>query len=345
VLRPSATQRENHASQYSQLDPYRAAALDVSIDESARRRGDVRLGHEIVPDASYVHTEFYADFGRQSSRRYMIGALVSTSDVTPIGFHRDAASRPFAEEDKRTVSLLLPHLQRALQMHARLAPATPSLGAGALDALPIAVFVVDTRMQVLYSNAEGAALVSDPQSGLSTARQGPRLPATKPRLVARHPDDDALLCRLVGAAARGSAGGGMQIRPRQGGRPGDPAALSALVCPALRHLSSSALPHAGTSVMPGAATVLARNLLKPTSPPVKLLIDLFGLTRSEGEVAAALAGGVTAEDVARARRVSLDTVRSQIRTILGKTGASGLRDFERIIALSSTMHAPAAGRP
>jgi DNA-binding NarL/FixJ family response regulator len=97
--------------------------------------------------------------------------------------------------------------------------------------------------------------------------------------------------------------------------------------------------------MPGAATVLARNLLKPASPPVKLLIDLFGLTRSEGEVAAALAGGVTAEDVARTRRVSLDTVRSQIRTILGKTGASGLRDFERIIALSSTMHAPATGRP
>jgi hypothetical protein len=28
--------------------------------------------------------------------------------------------------------------------------------------------------------------------------------------------------------------------------------------------------------MAGAATVLARNLLKPTSPPVKLLIDLFG---------------------------------------------------------------------
>jgi hypothetical protein len=31
-------------------------------------------------------------------------------------------------------------------------------------------------------------------------------------------------------------------------------------------------------------------------------------------------------------------VRSQIRTMLRKTGATGLRDFERIIALSSTMH-------
>jgi DNA-binding CsgD family transcriptional regulator len=93
----------------------------------------------------------------------------------------------------------------------------------------------------------------------------------------------------------------------------------------------------GTSVIHGAATVLTRHLLRPSSPPIGLLIDLFGLTRSEAEVAVALAGGVTAEDVARIRRVSLDTVRTQIRTILRKTGAAGLRDFERIIALSSIM--------
>ncbi len=78
-----------------------------------------------MPDVRYVHTDFYVDFGRQCSRRYMIGALLSMSDVIPIGFHRDAASRPFAEEDRRTVSLLLPHLQRALQMR------TPALARGA----------------------------------------------------------------------------------------------------------------------------------------------------------------------------------------------------------------------
>jgi hypothetical protein len=38
------------------------------------------------------------------------------------------------------------------------------------------------------------------------------------------------------------------------------------------------------------------------------------------------------------RRVSLDTVRAQIRDFLRKTGASGLRDLERIVALYSTMH-------
>jgi len=329
---------EEYASGYVLLDPYRASAREVSVEETMRRRGDVRLGHEIIPDASYVKSEFYDEFGRKSSRRYMIGGLLSVSKVIPLGLHRDVASRPFGEEDKRTLAQLLPHLQRGLQMRARLAPTTSSLGAGALDALPIGVIVVDREMRILYSNAEAAALLSDSQSGLSSARPRPGPVTGACRLFARHPDDDAQLCRLVGAASRGGAGGGMQIHARPGALPGDSGMLSALVCPALRHLSSSTQPNMGTSVIHGAATVLTRHLLRPSSPPVRLLIDLFGLTRAEAEVAVALAGGVTAEDVASTRRVSLDTVRSQIRTVLRKTGASGLRDFERIIALSSTMH-------
>ncbi|KXU86994.1 hypothetical protein CI15_16685 [Paraburkholderia monticola] len=329
---------EEYASRYVLLDPYRASAREVSVEETVRRRGDVRLGHEIVPDASYVKSEFYGDFGRKSSRRYMIGGLISVSKVIPLGLHRDAASRPFSEEDKRTLSQLLPHLQRGLQMRARLVPTTSSLGAGALDALPIGVIVVDREMRILYNNAEAAALLSDSQSGLSSGRPRPGTVTSAFRLFARHPDDDAQLCRLVAAASRGGAGGGMQIHARPGVSPGDSTMLSALVCPALRHLSSSTQPNMGTGVVHGAATVLTRHLLRPSSPPVGLLIDLFGLTRAEAEVAVALAGGVTAEDVARTRRVSLDTVRSQIRTVLRKTGASGLRDFERLIALSSTMH-------
>ncbi len=64
-----------------------------------------------------------------------------------------------------------------------------------------------------------------------------------------------------------------------------------------------------------------------------MLSDLYGLTRAEAEVAGALAGGVTAEQVARARHVSLDTIRTQVRTVLRKTNAANLRDFERIVAL------------
>ncbi|CAM2157200.1 HTH luxR-type domain-containing protein [Pararobbsia alpina] len=335
---------EHYASHYVALDPYRAAAREVNLELAAQRRGDVRLGHEIVPDARYVNSAFYADFGSKSSRRYMIGGLIGTSKVIPLGLHRDASSRPFEEANRRTLSLLLPHLQRALQMRERLAPVADP-GSVVLDILPIAVFLVDPQMRVLYCNAEAVTLLSNNGSGLSTARHSPGPVATASRLFARHLDDDARLCRLVAAASRGGVGGGMQIRaPGASALTGDAATLSTLVCPAPRHLSSLARLNPGAGVIHGVAAVVARHLHRPLSPRVQLLVDIFGLTRAEAHVAVALAGGSTAEVVASTRGVSLETVRSQIRAILRKTGTSGLREFERVIALTATMQAEVEGQ-
>ena len=61
--------------------------------------------------------------------------------------------------------------------------------------------------------------------------------------------------------------------------------------------------------------------------------EAFGLTRAEAEVAAALAGGETANSVAAARGVTVGTVRAQVRVILAKVGAMNLREFEHILGL------------
>ncbi|MEP9351097.1 hypothetical protein [Xanthobacter sp. KR7-225] len=58
------------------------------------------------------------------------------------------------------------------------------------------------------------------------------------------------------------------------------------------------------------------------------------------EVAVARTGGASAEDVARGRGVSLMTVRSQIRAILGKSEAENLRDFERTMATLGALVPP-----
>jgi DNA-binding NarL/FixJ family response regulator len=81
--------------------------------------------------------------------------------------------------------------------------------------------------------------------------------------------------------------------------------------------------------------VVARELAQPLQLRRGILSDLYGLTHAEAVVAVSLAGGRTAEDVARARQVSLDTVRTQVRTVLRKANAANLRDFERILALVS----------
>ncbi len=83
--------------------------------------------------------------------------------------------------------------------------------------------------------------------------------------------------------------------------------------------------------------VLISELSRPSTPRASLLSDLFGLSIAEGAVALALLGGQTAESVAQERDVSLETIRSQIRTVLRKSEATNLRDFERIGALLSTL--------
>jgi DNA-binding NarL/FixJ family response regulator len=76
-----------------------------------------------------------------------------------------------------------------------------------------------------------------------------------------------------------------------------------------------------------------RDLSETNLPSADLLCALFNLTKTEAAVGLALLGGNSAESVSRLRNVSLETIRSQIRVILRKSGANNLRDFERIVSL------------
>ena len=55
-------------------------------------------------------------------------------------------------------------------------------------------------------------------------------------------------------------------------------------------------------------------------PDPHLLRSTFGLTATEAEVALALVGGASASAIARTRAVSLETIRSHLKTIFAKTG-------------------------
>jgi len=58
----------------------------------------------------------------------------------------------------------------------------------------------------------------------------------------------------------------------------------------------------------------------PEAPPIELVQSLFDLTPAEARVARRLTGGETAEDIASTGGVLLNTVRTQVRGVLEKTG-------------------------
>ena len=89
----------------------------------------------------------------------------------------------------------------------------------------------------------------------------------------------------------------------------------------------------GAGTVPGRALVLLRNLGPASGLPASTLLrDLFGLTRSEAEVARALAGGATKARVAAERGLRETTIRTHVRALLDKTGAANLRELERLLA-------------
>ena len=98
----------------------------------------------------------------------------------------------------------MPHLQRALQLRARLAPETrtSSIGTVALNALSACVVVVDGTMQVLHVNEAGASLTSPGRSGLTVGRAA----VGGMQLSAWHRDDNDALRQLVASATHRCAG-------------------------------------------------------------------------------------------------------------------------------------------
>jgi DNA-binding NarL/FixJ family response regulator len=182
-------------------------------------------------------------------------------------------------------------------------------------------------MRVRQANAAAATLAARPQAGLRMVGAE----AAGIRLTARHRDDRRALEALVAKTAAGGAGGAMRVRAPSDDAP-DMASLAVLVSPAPARLTALG-GEQHPALADGFALVVARELAQSPQLRPGILSDLYGLTHAEAAVAVTLSGGVTAEDVARHRQVSLDTVRSQVRVVLRKTNAANLRDFERILAL------------
>ncbi len=218
----------------------------------------------------------------------------------------------------------------------RLAPTSPPLSAAAsgagpsasrdplagclLDALPICAVVVDGASSVRLASVAGIEAIRRPGSGIAI------LPAVDgvsgaTVLTALHREDAIALRRMIAGAASGGSGGSLRIRSRDTDGAAD-AMQVAVVSP---------LP-AGAAGGTGLALVKIEDLVRRATPPAAMLCDLFGLSRTEAEVALRLVGGASAEEVALSRSVALDTVRGQIRAILRKSEATNLRDFERLMA-------------
>lgn len=280
----------------------------------ARRLGVSRVhsSAEHVRDQDLVCTEFYADFCRPRDLFHVIGAIVPVApgEVALLGVHRQHAQGHFSQGALLQTQLqeLLPHLQRALQIRSRLAHSSLAerYSRAALDALDIAVLLLDAHLDVLYANARALEIFGpDPPRSLQLLAAGThwRMP---PQLT----------CAVRQAIGASAAAGRSAVQPvAQALRLPRPGRADLYLNVAPFH------PPQGTCADQRCAIVLAREAHAP-GICAQALQQLFALTPAEALVGQALAQGAAIDAIAAASGVSVNTVKTHLHHIYGKTGAT-----------------------
>jgi DNA-binding CsgD family transcriptional regulator len=185
-----------------------------------------------------------------------------------------------------------------------------SISAEVLNALSTGIAVLDMRGHVVFANATAARLIRRPTVFKSSA--------PLPLMLCHAESNDALRKAILCACASSSVA--LQLRDAEGG-----AVISAVALPLPPSTSSS---HWQKPVV-----LLAMNeLIRSEAIPHRWLSQMFGLTRTEASVTNWLVSGRSIDEYAQHRGVSLETARSQLKTVLSKTGMS--RQAQLVAALA-----------
>jgi DNA-binding CsgD family transcriptional regulator len=211
----------------------------------------------------------------------------------------------FEEIDRTLLNQFAPHLRRALQLRARLQGLAIERNAAldALDRARVATLVVERDGRILYANTQAEAML----------RETHGLLARNNRVTPTARNDRDKLIRLINTAIdTASAGTAIETENVLTISREDRLPLTAFVAPfrPMRDGFGAPVP---------AAIVFVRDPEKLTLASTPLQ-GLFGLTPAEAAIARALAEGQTVEAITKAHHISLNTVRTHLKSIFAKTG-------------------------
>lgn len=274
----------------------------------------------LVTRTEQKRSGFYQEWLRHLDIYHMLGAVFPAADgaIGVLGIHRPRRAGAYTPSERRQAALLLPYLQRALRLGQRLATRLHHHAATmeALDRLDTGVLLVDGACRILHASAMGETLLRE---NAEFATKGGRLRLRPPALQEQ-------LSSLVRAALRTARG--------EAAPPG-----KALSIPRLHRmpLALEIAPLRPAACAFGEPRPSVLIFLRDPEMPIaeERLCELFGLTRTEAAVAAALGRGRSLEAIAAGMGIGLGTVRSHLKRILTKTGTH--RQAEAVALLAGSV--------
>lgn len=275
---------------------------------------------DILGDRSVLDGPFFKEWVEPAGYCDMVGGVVlrQGSRHGTYSLILPRARGPATADDLATVSLVSPHIQRAVAIGDLLgtrATAVRTLDA-TLDQLSVGVLVVDAGCRVLYANRAAEQTMAAGDDGLKCEHG---------LLKAIAPAADAALAAAIvqaGADPAGLGEAGLGI-PLPSGRSQ----------PRVAHL----LPLHGlhghrTDIARAVAAVFVSQPADCGLPWQEALAGLFGLSPAEARVLAALVNGGGRDDVAQTLGISRQTLKSHLARIYAKTGTTGHAEVRNLVA-------------
>jgi DNA-binding CsgD family transcriptional regulator len=285
---------------YAVIDPWGLAAAHVPEGEI---RTSVELCSKEELEQSVAYREYYQPLGVEGGFGGVF--LRTNAGSSAIAVARGKEQGPCGEREISILRPLMPHLRRAAILHGELASMRVQLATftGHLDRYPHPFLLTDADSRVLYANA-AAREITARRDGL--AIEAGRIVITT---LAQH----RALRKAIGEV---SGGQGLPLRRLEVARPSRKHPYRVLV---MNVPNSGALP---LGIAQPAAAVLVVDGESGAEPDPAILRELFSLTPAEARVTGRLVLGRSVEEIAQELGTSIETVRSQVRSILSKTSTT-----------------------
>lgn len=233
-----------------------------------------------------------------------------------VALHRSFNAEPFSADELQTLQLLYPHFKRALRIHKefyKLRSQQQSLQA-ALGHLTLGLIILKPNGSVDYCNPVAETLLQQHQGLKVTDKQ---------TLQAYVGSENQQLHRLIDELRLAS-----QQRNIHRSR------VIALHHPDQEHVIHIMLTVLADAQHQDAQGRIALYISIPYSSfnlSAEALHKLYAMTPAESAVAIALVNGLSPSQISEANRVSVETVRSQLKSIYEKMGVKKQQDVIRIL--------------
>lgn len=285
-------------------------------------RNKVVTIQEFMTLDGWVQSEFYQQFNQPFDILHILGADLRTADgvESRLRLCRARHQEDFDTRAKAICELMLPHLERSIQLHHRInrIESERNVYAGAVDQLAVGAIILDEKGKVLETSQVARNLL-DAQDGIRL-KYGILHVGTN--------TDTAELRRMIAESlrAQGRAEPTL-VKALRIARPSGRTDLGIVVrsIPPSEWSEGKSCP---------AAVIFISDPEQEAQAPQEVVRQLFGLTPAETSLALLLANGLTLQEASEDLDISRNTARAHLRSIFSKTGVTRQTMLVRLILKS-----------